>query len=59
MNTVVTVTLKKSLIGYKEDQIKTAYSLGLKKIGDSRRHPWNGQTEGKIRKISHLVSVEN
>ena len=28
------ITLKKSLIGSKKDQIATAASLGLKKVGD-------------------------
>ena len=30
----ISIKLKKSLIGSKKDQIATAYSLGLKKIGD-------------------------
>ncbi len=55
--TDVTVTLKKSLIGYKKVQINTAHSLGLRKVGDSRTQPHNRQTSGKIQKISHLVSV--
>ncbi len=53
----LTVVLKKSLIGCKDDQIATAHSLGLYKIGDCREQPDNGQTNGKIRKISHLVEV--
>ncbi len=53
----VTVTLKKSLIGSKKDQIATARALGLKKIGDKALQPDNPQTQGKIRKIAHLVEV--
>ena len=53
----VTVTLKKSLIGSKKDQIATARALGLKKIGDMAVQPDNPQTQGKIRKIAHLVEV--
>ena len=53
----VTVTLKKSLIGYKKDQIATAHALGLKKVGDTKVQPLNDQTKGKILKIQHLVSV--
>lgn len=53
----VTVKLKKSLIGYKKDQIDTAYSLGLRKVGSVREHVLNEQTKGKLQKISHLVSV--
>ncbi len=52
------VTLKKSLIGSKKDQIATAHALGLRKIGDSSIQPGNPQTQGKITKIGHLLSVE-
>ncbi len=51
------VTLVKSLIGRKQDQIATAHSLGLRKIGDCVSQPDNAQTQGKINKISHLVKV--
>ena len=47
----------KSLIGRKKDQIATAQSLGLRKIGDTTTQPDNAQTQGKISKISHLVEV--
>ena len=52
------VTLVKSLIGRKDDQSATAYSLGLRKIGDTTVQPDNAATKGKITKISHLVKVE-
>ena len=52
------VTLVKSLIGRKDDQIATAYSLGLRKIGDVTVQPDNAATKGKITKITHLVKVE-
>lgn len=51
------ITLTKSLIGRKNDQIATAYSLGLKKIGDVTVQPDNEQTNGKIKKIIHLIEV--
>ncbi len=51
------VKLIKSTIGSKKDQIATALSLGLKKIGDESVQPDNAQTMGKINKISHLVEV--
>lgn len=51
------VKLVKSLIGRKDDQIATAKSLGLHRIGDSRVQPDNEQTRGKINKIIHLVEV--
>ncbi|HIQ80779.1 MAG TPA: 50S ribosomal protein L30 [Candidatus Scatavimonas merdigallinarum] len=53
----ISIKLKKSLIGSKKDQIATAYSLGLKKIGDVTTQPDNPQTKGKVAKISHLVEV--
>ena len=51
------IKLVKSLIGSKKDQIATAYSLGLRKIGDCKTQPNNPQTQGKIKKISHLLEV--
>jgi large subunit ribosomal protein L30 len=51
------IKLVKSLIGRKKDQIATAQSLGLKKIGDVTTQPDNEQTNGKIKKIIHLVEV--
>ena len=53
----IKVTLVKSIIGCKQDQIATAYALGLKKIGDETTQPDNQPTAGKIKKISHLVEV--
>ena len=51
------VTLVKSLIGCKKDQIATAQSLGLHKIGDSTLQPDNVPTNGKVAKIIHLIEV--
>ena len=51
------ITLKKGLIGSKKDQIATAISLGLKKVGDTTEQPDNAQTQGKLKKISHLIEV--
>lgn len=53
----VQIKLKKSLIGSKKDQIATAYALGLRKIGDISVQPDNPQTQGKVRKINHLIEV--
>ncbi|HCR43622.1 MAG TPA: 50S ribosomal protein L30 [Ruminococcaceae bacterium] len=53
----IKVTLKKSLIGSKKDQIATARALGLTKIGSSSVQPDNKQTMGKVAKINHLVEV--
>ena len=51
------VKLAKSLIGCKKDQIATASSLGLHKIGDVSVQPDNAQTQGKIKKIGFLLEV--
>ena len=51
------IKLVKSLIGRKKDQIATAQSLGLRKVGDVTTQPDNAQTQGKINKITHLIEV--
>ena len=51
------IKLVKSLIGAKKDQIATANSLGLRKIGDVTVQPDNDQTRGKIAKIGYLLQV--
>ena len=53
------IKLVKSLYGRKKNQIATACSLGLRKIGQSTVQPDNAATRGKIATISHLVEVEN
>ncbi len=52
------VTLTKSLISSKPNQRATAKSLGLTKIGDSIVHADDAVLAGKIKIISHLVTVE-
>ena len=54
----VKVTLVKSLIGCKKNQIATAKSLGLNKLGKSAVVPNDAAVQGKIKTISHLVKVE-
>ena len=54
----VKVTLVKSLIAAKPNQKATAASLGLNKIGDAVIHEAGPVIDGKIKVISHLVSVE-
>ena len=53
----VKVVLKKSLIGSKPNQRKTAQSLGLNKIGDFVEHEDNEVLAGKVKVLSHLVEV--
>ena len=52
------IKLVKSLSGRKKDQVATANSLGLKRLGDVTVQPENAATLGKIQKISHLVEVQ-
>ncbi len=54
----IKVTLVKSTIGCKQDQIATVKALGLKKIRDEKTHEATAQIKGMITKVSHLVSVE-
>ena len=54
----VKVTLVKSLIACKENQIATAKTLGLKRPGDFTVQANNACLQGKVKVISHLVKVE-
>ncbi len=52
------ITLVRSVIGRKKDQIATVEALGLKKIRDVVEKDDNPAVRGMITKVSHLVSVE-
>lgn len=52
------ITLKKSVIGCKKDQIATVKALGLKKTNSTVTQPDNDAIRGMIFKVKHLVSVE-
>ena len=54
----IKIKLVKSLIGRSDKQIKTANSLGLRKIGDIIEHEEGAVLDGKINVISHIVAVE-
>ena len=53
----LTIRLTRSLSGRSANQIATANSLGLKKIGDTTVQPDNPCTRGKIAKIGYLLQV--
>ncbi|MGN0642628.1 MAG: 50S ribosomal protein L30 [Huintestinicola sp.] len=53
------IKLVKSLNSCKKDQIATAHSLGLRKIGDTTAQQDNAAVQGKIKKIAHLIEVTN
>ena len=52
------VTLIKSTIGRKKDQIATDKALGLKKIRDTKEHEATPQILGMIKKVDYMVQVE-
>jgi len=54
---IVNIKLVKSLIGRSDKQIKTANSLGLRKIGDVSSHEEGPVLDGKLNVISDLVKV--
>ena len=55
---MVKITLKRGYIGIPEKQKKVLAALGLKKIGSSVRRTDNKALQGMVRKVAHMVSVE-
>mgnify|MGYP001345442093 FL=1 len=53
----ITVTLKKSVIGYPQDQRGTVAGLGLRKLHQTVEHEDTATIRGMVNKISHLVEV--
>lgn len=54
----IKVTLVRSPIGYTKDQKETAKALGLRRLHQTVEHKDNPALRGMIRKIIHLVQVE-
>lgn len=52
------ITLTRSLIGRPEDQRATVRALGLGKTNSVKLQDDNAVIRGMIRKVEHLVSVE-
>jgi large subunit ribosomal protein L30 len=52
------VTLVKSPIGNPNDQKLTVKALGLQRIRQTILHPDNPSVRGMIKKVIHLVAVE-
>jgi large subunit ribosomal protein L30 len=52
------VTLKHSTIGCSERQRQNVMGLGLRKIGQSRDLENTPAVRGMVRKVLHLVTVE-
>lgn len=57
MSTVI-ITLKKSVIGSRPDQVETVKALGLKKTNSSVKQELTPQIQGMIHKVRHLVEVK-
>jgi len=58
MAKMLKITLKRSLIGRKEDQQKTVEALGLKKIHQTVVKEDNPAIRGMVNKVSHLIELE-
>lgn len=56
--TKLKITLVKSVIASKKDQIATVEALGLRKIRDVVEKNDTPQIRGMIQKVSHLLKVE-
>jgi len=52
------ITLTRSLIGRQEDQRATVKALGLGKVNSSVIQNDSPAIRGMVRKVEHLVSVE-
>lgn len=52
------IKLVRSIIGRKDDQIATVEALGLKKLNSVVEHNDNPQIRGMVRKVIHLITVE-
>lgn len=55
----IRITQVKSIIGRKYDQEKTLIGLGLNRINKSVILENNSSIEGMIKKVLHLVKIEN
>jgi large subunit ribosomal protein L30 len=54
----IKVTLMKSTIGFNETQAKTVEGMGLRRIRHTVELPDTPATRGMIRKVRHLVTVQ-
>lgn len=52
------ITWVKSGIGYAEEQKRTLKALGFKRLNQTVIHDNNGPIKGMIKKVKHLVKVE-
>ncbi|MBR7068336.1 MAG: 50S ribosomal protein L30 [Bacteroidales bacterium] len=55
----VKITQIRSVIGHPENQRATLKTLGIRRMNHSVERELNAQIEGMIKKVKHLVRVEN
>ena len=55
----ISITWKKSTIGYARDQRRTIESLGLKRLNHTVEHEDTASIRGMVRKVQHLVEVND
>lgn len=53
----LTITLRKSTIGFNKNQAAVVQGMGLRRIGHSVELPDTPATRGMILKVRHLVEV--
>jgi large subunit ribosomal protein L30 len=53
----LTITLRKSTIGFNRNQAAVVQGMGLRRIGHSVELPDTAATRGMIQKVRHLVEV--
>jgi large subunit ribosomal protein L30 len=58
VSTRLKVTQTRSLIGRPPDQRATVRGLGLKRLGDAVVKEDRPEIRGMLRKVSHLITVE-
>lgn len=54
----IVITLKKGVVGTKQNQRDTVRSLGLKRIGHTVERTADAVTVGMVNTVKHLVTVE-
>ena len=53
----LSITYRKSAIGYPQDQKATLVALGLKRLNQTVEQAWTPSLNGQVHKVRHLVSV--
>jgi large subunit ribosomal protein L30 len=54
----LSITWKKSFIGYRKDQRATIRSLGFRRLNQTVTHPDTPIVRGMVNKVIHLVKIE-